>query len=106
MVKLSKSLLVISLSIGLIATPALGQEQHRDNSDDAVAAGVIGIIVGTIIGSTIDNDRRYDRHYRRYDDRRYYRDRYYDQPRYREHYCVREQVVDRYGRVRTIKTCR
>jgi len=76
----------------------------RDDDNDAVAAGVIGLVLGAVIASAIsnnNNDRRDDGYYDRRDDD-YYRDsraddRYYDPPP-PEPQCTRpERQWDRYA---------
>lgn len=78
----------------------------RDDNDDAIAAGVIGLVLGAVIASAVsnsnNNDRRDDGYYSRDDD--YYRDDgrgyrddgYYDEPPPPE--CTRrERQWDRYA---------
>ena len=79
----------------------------RDDNDDAIAAGVIGLVLGAVIASAVsnsnNNDRRDDGYYSRDDD--YYRgsddyrDRgYYDEPPPPPPECTRrERQWDRYA---------
>jgi hypothetical protein len=73
------------------------RRRWRDRDDDAVAAGVVGLVLGLAIGSMAGQSQRYDRYdrrdgyYRRPPPRRCYdpcdRDAYYDQgydPRYED----------------------
>jgi hypothetical protein len=118
--KLITSVLIAST---LIATPALARgdhgrdRNHRSERNERHGGGWVapllgGIILGAIIADSDRDERRdryEDRRYRPYDpyaeDRRYRpydpyaEDRYSMPPRaqYYEHYCVTEQITDRYG---------
>lgn len=111
---MKKIILALAAAL-LVITPAYAHDDRYEqrNNDDAVAAGIVGLIFGTVVGSIASDNNGYDRHrsyrYRdNYDNRNYrnYRDRRYEQPRYRENYCVREQMVDNFGRVYHRVICR
>ena len=89
-----------------------GCERDRDNrrygrgdNDDAIAAGVIGIVLGAVIASAVsnsnNNDRRDDGYYDRDDD--YYRggdyrdEGYYNEPPPPPECTRRERQWDRYA---------
>lgn len=106
--KLITSVLIAST---LIATPALARgdhgrdRNHRSERNERHGGGWVapllgGIILGAIIADSDRDERRdryEDRRYRPYDP--YAEDRYSMPPRaqYYEHYCVTEQITDRYG---------
>lgn len=85
-----------------------GDRHHRKRGGSDAGKIILGIIGGAIIASAISDSNR---------DRRRYSDEYYDDPyaddrytmprraRYYEHYCVTEQMVDRYGEVYFRRTC-
>lgn len=73
-------------------------DRHDDN-DDAVAAGVIGLVLGAVIGTAIanGNNRRDDGYDDRYNDRGYSDQRYAPPPPPQQQCTRRERQWDRYA---------
>jgi hypothetical protein len=84
-----------------------GSYRHRDNDDDALAAGVVGLVLGAVIGSALtqsNNDRRAAQgYYPPPPPPRYSGGGYYDGPPPQAYYepqlCVqRQETWDPYAR--------
>ena len=72
---------------------------RHDDDDDAVAAGVIGLVLGAVVATAIanGNDRRDDGYDDRYDNRGYDGERYAPPPPPQNQCTRRERQWDRYA---------
>jgi hypothetical protein len=110
---MKKYILSLLITLGLTAVPAYarGDRHYRDNNntEEAIAAGIIGLAIGVMISDNGRHRDRYDRDYENYDNRynnRYHRnDRRFYRNRYRPHRCTDSQQVDRWGRVYIRREC-